>query len=160
MEKIREGFSLNCIQLQEYQPNRYPFLMIDYVDEVIPGIRAKGYKNLTLNEWYFPCHFVGHPNMPGVLQIEAMSQMLTIAITTIPGNKGKIAHGLFINNVRLKKEVLPGDKLIIEATVESYKRGLAKGNATCYTNGDVVSYAELVICLPEILEMYKPKSNL
>ena len=70
-----EGFSLNCIELQEYQPNRYPFLMIDHVEEVIPGVSAKGYKNLTLNEWYFPKHFPGAPNMPGALQLEALAQM-------------------------------------------------------------------------------------
>ena len=49
-----EGFKLNCVELQEYQPNRYPFLMIDHIEWVVPGKSAKGHKNLTLNEWYFP----------------------------------------------------------------------------------------------------------
>ena len=87
-----QGFSLNGIELQKYQPNRYPFLMIDYVTEVIPGKSAKGYKNLTNNEWYFPHHFEGHPNMPGALQLEAMAQMLTVAITTLPGLAGYATH--------------------------------------------------------------------
>ena len=68
--------------------------MIDHVDEVIPGKSAKGYKNLTLNEWYFPKHFPDGPNMPGVLQLEALAQMLTVAITTLPGNKGMVTHAL------------------------------------------------------------------
>ena len=69
--------SLNSVELLDYQPNRYPFLMIDYVTEVIPGKSAKGYKNFTNNEWFFPIHFVGHPNVPGALQLEALAQMLT-----------------------------------------------------------------------------------
>ena len=97
-----DGFSLSCIELQEYQPNRYPFLMIDHVDEVIPGVSAKGYKNLTLNEWYFPIHFTGAPNMPGALQLEALAQMLTVAITTLPGLKGKVTHALQ-HTVRFRK---------------------------------------------------------
>ena len=79
---MSEGFSLNSIELQEYQPNRYPFLMIDVVEWVVPGKSARGYKNLTMNEWYFPMHFPGHPNMPGALQLEALAQMLTVAVTT------------------------------------------------------------------------------
>jgi endonuclease/exonuclease/phosphatase family metal-dependent hydrolase len=88
-----EPFSLNCVALQEYQPNRYPFLMIDHVDAVLPGKFARGYKHLTLNEWYFPVHFPGGPNMPGALQLEALAQMLTVAITTLPGLKGLEPRG-------------------------------------------------------------------
>ena len=89
-----EKFSLNSVELQEYQPNRYPFLMIDYVDEVLPGKYARGYKNMTMNEWFFPVHFPDGPNMPGALQLEALAQMLTVAITTLPGLKGKVTHAL------------------------------------------------------------------
>ena len=114
-----KSFSLDFVELLEYQPNRYPFLMIDYVEEVIPGKSAKGFKNLTLNEWYFPKHFPGAPNMPGALQLEALAQMMTVAITTIPGNKGKVVHGIK-HTVRFKKEVVPGDKLVIETVVDSW----------------------------------------
>ena len=70
--------------------------MIDHVEEVIPGKSAKGFKNLTNNEWFFPKHFPGEPNMPGALQLESLAQMLTIAITTLPGNKGKTTR--FVSN--------------------------------------------------------------
>ena len=60
---MSKKFSLDSLQLQEYQPNRYPFLMIDYVDEVLPGKYANGYKNLTMNEWFFPVHFPSGPNI-------------------------------------------------------------------------------------------------
>ena len=149
------GFSLDCVQLQEYQPNRYPFLMIDHVDEVIPGVSAKGYKNLSLNEWYFPHHFPGAPNMPGALQLEALAQMLTVAITTLPGNKGKVTHALS-HTVRFRKEVKPGDKFVIETQVISWKRGIAKGRGIAYTNGEVACEADMVISIPDILEQFLP----
>jgi 3-hydroxyacyl-[acyl-carrier-protein] dehydratase len=153
-----QGFSLNCVQLLDYQPNRYPFLMIDHVEEVIPGKTAKGYKNLTNNEWYFPIHFPGGPNMPGALQLEALAQMLTVAITTLPGLKGKVTHALQ-HLVRFRKEVLPGEKLIIETQVLSWKRGICKGRGVAYTNSEVACEAEMLITIPEILEKYLPSKQ-
>lgn len=149
-------FSLNYIELQEYQPNRYPFLMIDNVSEVLPGKYAKGHKNLTLNEWYFPKHFPGAPNMPGALQLEAMAQMLTVAITTLPGLKGSVTHALQ-HLVKFKKEVLPGQSLVIEAEVISWRRGICKGIAKGYTDGEVACEAEMLITIPDILDQYLPK---
>jgi 3-hydroxyacyl-[acyl-carrier-protein] dehydratase len=149
-------FSLNSVELQEYQPNRYPFLMIDYVDEVLPGKYANGYKNMTLNEWFFPVHFPGGPNMPGALQLEALAQMLTVAITTLPGLKGKVTHALS-HTVRFKKEVLPGEKFEIKTEVISWKRGICKGKGFAYTNGELACEADMLITIPEILEEYLPK---
>jgi len=151
-----KGFSLNCVQLQEYQPNRFPFLMIDHVDEVIPGISAKGYKNLTLNEWFFPNHFPKAPNMPGALQLEALAQMLTITITTLPKLKGKVIHGLK-HTVRFKKEIFPGDKMIIETSLTSWNRGIGIGTGLAYTNGEVACQAEMMISVPDLLKKYLPK---
>ena len=149
-------FSLNSVELQEYQPNRYPFLMIDYVEEVLPGKYARGYKNMTLNEWFFPVHFPGGPNMPGALQLEALAQMLTVAITTLPELKGKVTHALS-HTVRFKKEVLPGEKFEIHTEVISWKRGICKGKGVAYTNGEVACEADMLITIPEILEEYLPK---
>jgi len=153
-----KGFSLNCTQLLDYQPNRYPFLMIDHIEEVVPGKYAKGYKNLTNNEWYFPVHFPGSPNMPGALQLEALAQTLTVAITTLPGLKGKVTHALQ-HMVRFRKEVLPGDKLIIETHVLSWKRGICKGVGVAYTGGELACEADMLIAIPEIFEQYLPKKN-
>lgn len=153
-----EPFSLNYIELQDYQPNRYPFLMIDHVDEVIPGKSAKGYKNLTNNEWYFPIHFPGNPNVPGALQLEAMAQMLTVAITTQPGLKGMVTHALQ-HLVRFRKEVLPGQKFVIETEVLSWRRGICKGKGVGYTDGEVACEAEMMITIPEILKTYLPKKE-
>lgn len=149
-------FSLDAIALQKYQPNRYPFLMIDRVDEVCPGKYAKGFKNLTLNEWYFPKHFPGHPNMPGALQLEALAQMLTVAITTQEGLEGAVTHALS-HTVRFRKEVIPGDKFIIETELISWKRGIAKGKGFGITDGEVACEADMLITIPDILEDYLPK---
>jgi len=155
-QPAQEGFSLNCVQLQDYQPNRYPFLMIDHVDWVVPGKSAKGFKNLTLNEWYFPVHFPGGPNMPGALQLEALAQMLTVAITTLPGMQGKVTHALQ-HTVRFRKEVVPGDKFEIETEVLSWKRGICKGRGVARTNGTIACEADMLITIPEILEQFLPK---
>lgn len=145
-------------ELLTYQPNRYPFLMIDVVTDVEPGKYAHGYKNLTMNEWYFPKHFPGHPNMPGALQLEALAQMLTVAITTQDGLAGSVTHALQ-HTVKFKKEVLPGDRFEIEAEVLSWKRGVCKGRAIARTDGEIACEADMMITIPEILEQYLPKSR-
>jgi len=152
------GFELDANELQRFQPNRYPFLMIDHIEWVVPGVGAKGHKNLTLNEWYFPKHFPGAPNMPGALQLEAMAQMLTVAITTLPGLKGKVTHALE-HKVRFKKEVLPGQTLHLETTVLSWKRGICKGKGVGYTDGEVACEADMLITIPDILDQYLPKNK-
>ncbi|KAA5605206.1 3-hydroxyacyl-ACP dehydratase FabZ [Roseospira marina] len=153
-----DSFSLDCRELQAYQPNRYPFLMIDHVDEVAPGQFARGYKNLTLNEWYFPVHFPDGPNMPGALQLEALAQMLTVAITTLPGLKGKVTHALQ-HTVRFRREVVPGEKFEILAEVLSWKRGICKGKGTATVNGEIACEADMMITIPEILEQYLPRAK-
>ena len=150
------GIVLNAEELKRFQPNRYPFLMIDYVTDVEPGVHAKGYKNLSNNEWYFPVHFPGGPNMPGALQLEAMAQMLTVALTTQEGLEGKVTHALE-HKVRFRKEVLPGEQLFIEANIISWRRGICKGRAIGYTHGEVACEANMLITIPDILDQYIPK---
>lgn len=150
------GLELDANELQRYQPNRYPFLMIDYVIDVEPGVYAKGYKYLTNNEWYFPVHFPGGPNMPGALQLEAMAQMLTVAITTQEGLEGRVTHALQ-HTVKFKLEIKPGKRLDIEAYVDSWKRGICKGSAYGKVDGQLACEAKMMITIPEILESYLPK---
>jgi 3-hydroxyacyl-[acyl-carrier-protein] dehydratase len=150
--------SLSNEELLRYQPNRYPFLMIDVVTDVQPGKYAHGYKNLSMNEWYFPVHFPGNPNVPGALQLEALAQMLTVAITTQDGLEGRVTHALQ-HTVRFRKEVVPGDRFEIEAEVISWRRGVCKGRAVGKTNGEVACEAEMMITIPEILEQYLPRST-
>ena len=130
--------------------------MIDRVTELFPGKYCIGYKNLSNNEWYFPKHFEGHPNMPGALQLEAMAQMLTVAITSQDGLAGKVTHALQ-HTVKFRKEVLPGDRLDIDARLLSWKRGIAKGHAVCTVDGQEVSSADMLITIPEIFTTFLPR---
>ena len=151
-----EGFSLDFLELQKYEQIRYPLLMIDHVEEVIPGQSAHGYKNFTNNEWFFPIHFPGEPNVPGALLQESLAQMLTIAITTLPDLAGKTTR--FISfSMTCKKEVLPGDRLDIETEVLSWKRGICKGIGKGYVRETLVCESEMFITIPEVLEQYIPK---
>ncbi len=154
-EQSGKLFSLDCEELKKYQPNRFPFLLIDRVTEVLPGQYAKGYKNLTNNEWYFPQHFPGDPNMPGCLQIEAMAQMLTVAINTIPGMEGKVVHG-YKHSGTFHKEVRPGDRLEMDAQIHSFKRGLCRGKVIGYVDGEKACELETTIIIPDVFNQFKP----
>ena len=130
--------------------------MIDHVTKVVPGKSAEGYKNLTNNEWFFPIHFPNNPNVPGVLLVEALAQMMTIAITTLPGNKGKITHFLDLKS-SFKKEVVPGDKFEIKTKILSWKRGICNGIGKGYINNELAVESEMTITILEIMEQYLPK---
>ena len=79
---------LGIKEIQEIIPHRHPFLLIDFIDELEPGVRAVGYKSITFNEPQFNGHFPGQPVMPGVLMIEALAQVGAVAILSLPENKG------------------------------------------------------------------------
>ena len=151
----QKAFSLDAIELQKYQPNRYPLLMIDYVTEVLPGKYAKGYKNMTNNEWYFPVHYPGDPNMPGCLQLEALAQMLTVAVLTLPGLAGKYVYAIK-HTIRYKKEIHPGDRFDIEANVLSFRRGVITGKVVGKVGDDVAVEADMMIAIPDIFNQYIP----
>lgn len=155
---MSKPFSLSALELLDFQPNRYPFLMIDQVTEVLPGKYAKGFKNLTWNEWYFPVHFPEGPNLPGALQLEAMAQMLTVAVTTQEGLKGKVTHALE-HTVRFKKELVPGMRLDIETEISFWRRGICKGSGKIIVDGEVGCSADMLITIPDILENYLPKDS-
>jgi 3-hydroxyacyl-[acyl-carrier-protein] dehydratase len=153
-----EKFSLDAVELLEFQPNRYPFLMLDGVTEVVPGKSANGFKNLSNNEWYFPVHFVDRPNMPGALQLEALAQLLTVVITTLPNLKGSITHALS-HSVRFKREVKPGEKFDMEVEVLSWDKGVCTGVGKGFVGEQLACEAKMTIAIPEILEQYLPRKS-
>lgn len=148
--------NLDAYAIQQYQQNRYPCFFLDYLDEAIPGKSAKGYKNFTFNEWFFPAHFPDEPNVPGFIQIEALTQLFLMTFLTLPGNKGKKTGFVAVENARFKKKIIPGNRLEIQAELKSYRRGLAKGTSVGYINGEIACSAELVIAIPEILNQFIP----
>lgn len=154
--KERKILSFNAEELREYESNRYPFLLIDRVTECVPGKYAKGYKNLTNNEWFFPKHYPGHSMMPGVLQVEALSQMFRVALTTMDELDDVYA---VVADMKAKfiKEVHPGDRLDIDAEVKSYARGVGRGLVKGYVDGSLACVTELTMIFPAVFNIYQPK---
>ena len=101
---------LGIKEIQEIIPHRHPFLLIDCVEELEPGVGAVGYKSVTYNEPFFAGHFPQEPVMPGVLIVEALAQTGAVAILSLEENKGKTAYFGGMNNVKFKKKVVPGDR--------------------------------------------------
>ena len=134
MKKIK----LDLKGIHKYQQNRYPYLLIEVAEEIIPGKSARGYKNLTMDDWWFEVHFPDDPNMPGALQMEAIVQLGALMVTTLPGNKGKVVYLTSANNLKLIKKILPGVRLDIETELLSWKRGLGKCFGAGYVNGEKV----------------------
>ena len=125
-------------------PHRYPFLMIDKVKDVVPGVSGLGIKNVTINEPFFMGHFPENPVMPGVLQIEAMAQTACIVVlaemdeTERPGNS---VYFMTVNDVKFRTPVLPGDVLEFHVVKEQTVRNVYKFKGEAKVNGVLVSQA-------------------
>ncbi len=151
--------NLDAYEIQQYQQNRYPCFFVDFIEEAIAGKSAKGYKNFTYNEWFFPAHFEDEPNVPGFVQIETLTQVFLMTFLTFPENKGKKTGFVSVKNANFKKKIIPGERMDIEATLASYRRGLAQGKATGYVKGEIACRIELVIAIPDIMKEFRPKSS-
>lgn len=130
-------------EIMEIIPHRHPFLLVDYIEELIPGEKAVGYKCVTFDEPYFKGHFPGEPVMPGVLIIEALAQTGAVAILSQEDMKGKTAYFGAINSAKFKKKVVPGDKLKLECEIIKKKGPIGVGKAVASVDGKVAAIAEL-----------------
>jgi len=134
-------------QIIKIQKNRDPYLLIDYATKVVPGKKVEGYKFLKKNEWFFKVHWKGDPNMPGMLQVEAMVQMSSLIIFTLPNMSGKILYLTNSNNIKFFKKIIPGDKLKIFSKLVSDKRGLYKFESEGYVKKKIACKAEFTLIL-------------
>lgn len=150
---------LGAFEIQQYQQNRYPLFFVDKITEALPGKYARGYKNFTYNEWFFPAHFEDEPNVPGFIQIETLTQVFLMSFLTIPEYKGKKTGFVSVKDARFKKKIIPGDRMDVEAELSYFKRGLAKGKVIGYVNGEVSCFAELEIAIPDVMTQFRPKGN-
>lgn len=148
--------NIDAYEIQKFQQNRYPLLFIDYVEEVVVGVSARGHKNFSYNEWFFPAHFEDEPNVPGFIQMEALTQMFLMTFLTIPGNEGM--KTAFVNvNSKFKRKIIPGERLDIVSSLFTYRRGLAKGESIGYIDCEEACKAEFVIAIPDVMKQFKPK---
>ena len=138
---------LSAKQIMEIIPHRQPFMLIDTIEEMEPGVRAVGKKCVSYNEPFFAGHFPGEPVMPGVLIIEALAQVGAVAILSLEANNGKTAYFGAINSAKFKGKVVPGDVLILETEIVKTKGPIGVGNAKAYVDGKVVAQAELTFAI-------------
>ena len=126
---------LTTKEIMEIIPHRHPFLLVDTIEDMEPGVRAVGRKCVTYNEPFFAGHFPQEPIMPGVLQIEALAQVGAVAILSKPENKGKTAYFGAINNAKFKNKVVPGDVLTLGSRDYQGKRSCRRGKSRSQKSG-------------------------
>lgn len=141
---------LNVNQIRKILPHRYPFLLVDRVEDIEFGQRIHAIKNVTVNEPFFPGHFPEYPVFPGVLIMEALAQaaaILTFASASEDDVK-QAADDLYlfagIDNARFKRPVMPGDRLELFAEMTANKRGIYKYKAVAKVDGQIVAEADLM----------------
>ena len=140
---------LGAAEIRDLIPHRYPFLLVDRIEELEPGVRAVGVKNVTQNEPFFEGHFPDHPVMPGVLIVEAMAQVGAVGVMAGGEHKDKLALFAGIDGVRFRRQVLPGDVLRMEVRIERLKGRVGRGRGRAEVDGERVCEAELMFAFAE-----------
>ena len=143
--------------IYQYQQNREPYLMIDHATEVIPGVSSFGYKDFKKDDWFFKVHWPKDPNVPGMLQIEALVQMGALAILSLPGNKGKIVYLTSATNLKFIKKIVPNTRMYIKTNVKSFKRGMASCQGEGIVENELACKADFNLILPEEIKKYNLK---
>ena len=149
-------YKIGAYDIQQYQQNRYPLFFLDVIEEVIPGEYVRAKKNFTYDEWFFPAHFADEPNVPGFIQMEILAQTFIMTFLTMPEHKGKKTAFLNVDNLRFRRKLEPGDTLIIEARLKSFRRGVAQGHVEATVEGEFALSADLKIGLPDIMREFVP----
>lgn len=138
---------MNITEIMDVIPHRYPFLLIDAIEEIEEGKRAVGKKCVSGNELFFQGHFPQNPVMPGVLIIEALAQVGAVAMLSKEEMKGKTAYFAGIDKAKFRRKVIPGDVLILETEIIKVKGPMGVGRAVAKVDGVKVAEAELTFAI-------------
>lgn len=133
--------------IKEIIPQREPFLMIDEVEEYVPGESCIAYKNVNEEEWYFKGHFPGNPIMPGVLIAESLAQAGAVAILSMEESKGKNALFGGIDKMKFKRQVVPGDRLKLEVKIIKKKGPIGVGEGIATVDGKLAARGEFTFAI-------------
>ncbi|MCZ4282033.1 3-hydroxyacyl-ACP dehydratase FabZ [Kiloniella laminariae] len=139
-----EGRSVGILEIKEMIPHRYPFLLIDRVDNILKDQSAVGLKNVTINEPFFEGHFPRQPIMPGVLIVEAMAQTAAVLVVeTLDGAAaGKLVYFMTVDEARFRKPVGPGDQIRIHVTKTRSRGNVWKFEGKALVDGKLVAEAK------------------
>ena len=140
---------LGSREIQEIIPHRWPFLLVDRITDLEPGVGATGIKNVAAGELFFPGHFPGYPIFPGVLIIEALAQVGAVAILSLEENKGKIALFAGVDGFRFRGPVYPGDTLQLEVRLTKRRGPVGRGAAKATVAGKTVAEGELTFAVAD-----------
>ena len=120
-------------------PHREPFLLIDRITELEPGVRAVGEHDFDGTEWYQPGHFPGNPIVPGVILVESMAQVATVMAMAMPEYRDGLGLFAGIEEMRFKRMVKPGDTARFEAVIDKMRRGFARVNVKTYVGDELAA---------------------
>ena len=138
---------LNVSEIKNIIPHRYPFLLKDKVEIIEEGVKGIGYKNITINEYFFQGHFPEYPVMPGVLIIEAMAQTGAVVILSQENFKGKTPFLAGLNKVKFRKKVVPGDTLLMTVEISKLRGSIGVGKGKAEVDGQIVCEAEFLFAI-------------
>jgi enoyl-[acyl-carrier protein] reductase II len=143
--------------VSQYLRHLPPILLIDKILDLKPGVECKTGLKLNKERWFFKCHYPDYPVMPGSLLLEAMSQTMTILVTSMDKFNeewGGILLLSSISNAKFRKEALPGIELIMFGKIDSIKRGIVKGNIFCESEGELICSCDMTIIIPNAIKQF------
>ena len=136
--------TLDRKQIEALIPHREPFLLIDRVTELEPGVRAVAEHTFTGEEWYQPGHFPGNPIVPGVILVESMAQSATVMAMSLPEYRDGLGLFAGIEEMKFKRMVKPGDTARFEAVVDKMRRGFARVNVKTYVGDELAAEGTII----------------